>query len=81
VEGERPFAFSPTHEPRIFAKMLLDRTRKEPILYRTLAYHSTGEEFLGWIKETRDDYHVNSMVLVGGRYTRLPFFLIFNLPH
>jgi len=46
---------------------------KEPILYHTLAYHPTGEAFLQWLQETRDDYDVHSIVLVGGSSSKVEY--------
>jgi hypothetical protein len=64
--NQRPFAFSTTHPPRLFAKMLNELAHVESIVYRTVAYHAK-DNFDQWLNETWDEYNAKALVLVGGR--------------
>ncbi|PRP84040.1 hypothetical protein PROFUN_08502 [Planoprotostelium fungivorum] len=77
---ERPFPFSQTHEPREFARLLVQHsssddgstTQIEPIVFRA---HEPSEairdkahinKIYNWLNETWDEYDVRNLVLVGG---------------
>jgi len=64
--SERPFPFSPTHEPRQFAKELFISTKIPTIIYHAVKQHTDINEFHEWLTETYENYHGRNIVLVGG---------------
>jgi len=76
---ERPFPFLATHEPRLYAQLLVQHSscwsrdqELEPIVYRAHQPHEAirDEEHISamhhWLDDTWDQYAVRNLVLVGG---------------
>jgi hypothetical protein len=78
---ERPLPFSQTHEPRVFAQLLIQHScscrdeELEPIVYRAIGpdeYENTPEtmtKIRNWLSESWDIYGVRNLVLVGGSFS------------
>ncbi len=60
----RPFPFLPTIDPRGYARTLRERTGLTPIAYKCVAT-MTEAEWTPWLTETRHDYGLEHLSLVG----------------
>jgi len=63
----RPFPFSQTHDPRMYAHLLENLApQTEAIIFRSLSPNQTAREFEGWLSATVNEFHGKNIVLVGG---------------
>lgn len=60
----RPFPFLPTIESRLYARLLQQQTGKTAITYKCVA-EMTEQYWDGWLSETREDYGISCLSLVG----------------
>lgn len=66
--SERPFPFLATHDPAFYSKLINDFTgsESEPITFRAMISGETNEDFIHWLKKTKEEYGIKNLVLVGG---------------
>ena len=60
----RPFAFKQTIDPREYSHLLRDLSAQDVITYKSVAQRGVGE-FKDWLSETKNDYDLQNVVLVG----------------
>lgn len=60
----RPFPFKSTHEPRLYASLLQQKSTRPVITYKSVG-QSNPEDFAQWAQETWQNYGVRDLVLVG----------------
>ncbi len=60
----RPFAFKQTVDPREYSHLLRDLSAQDVITYKSVAQRGVGE-FKDWLSETKNDYDLQNVVLVG----------------
>jgi len=60
----RPFPFLPTLDSRSYAKILHDLTAQQVVTYKSISGMAT-EEWEPWLTETKDEYGVSYLSLVG----------------
>lgn len=60
----RPFPFLPTMEPRVYARMLQELTGAAAITYKSVVA-MTEASWQAWLRETRQDYGIGYLSLVG----------------
>ena len=60
----RPFPFLPTLDSRVYAKLLHERTAQPVITYKSISGIPV-EAWEPWLTETKDDYGINFLSLVG----------------
>lgn len=60
----RPFPFLPTMEPRTYARLLQDLTEMPAITYKSVGA-MTETSWPDWLSETRQDYGISYLTLVG----------------
>jgi len=64
---ERPFPFSETHDPRMYAQLLKKLApQSDPIIYRALVPNEDQNHLQRWLQETWDQFDGRNIVLVGG---------------
>jgi hypothetical protein len=66
----RPFPFLPTLDSRIYAKLLHERTAHPVITYKSIT-GVQAETWDGWLTETRQEYGINFLSLVGNSSSKL----------
>lgn len=60
----RPFAFKQTVDPREYSHLLRNLSAQDVITYKSVAQRGVGE-FKDWLSETKNDYDLQNVVLVG----------------
>ena len=60
----RPFAFKQTVDPREYSHLLRNLSAQDVITYKSVARRGVGE-FKDWLSETKNDYDLQNVVLVG----------------
>ncbi|WP_282130703.1 methylenetetrahydrofolate reductase [Pseudoalteromonas aliena] len=60
----RPFAFKQTVDPREYSHLLRNLSSQDVITYKSVAQRGVGE-FKDWLSETKNDYDLQNVVLVG----------------
>ncbi|WP_404342914.1 hypothetical protein [Pseudoalteromonas mariniglutinosa] len=60
----RPFPFKQTVDPREYSHLLRDLSHLDVITYKSVAQRGAAE-FSAWLSETKNDYNLNNLVLVG----------------
>lgn len=66
----RPFPFLPTLDSRVYAKMLHERTAQPVITYKSISGMAT-DAWEPWLTETKEEYGINFLSLVGVSSTTL----------
>ena len=61
---DRPFAFKQTVDPREYSHLLRNLSAQDVITYKSVAQRGVGE-FKDWLSETKNDYDLQNVVLVG----------------
>ncbi|MBB1430841.1 methylenetetrahydrofolate reductase [Pseudoalteromonas sp. SG43-4] len=61
---DRPFAFKQTVDPREYSHLLRNLSAQDVITYKSVAQRGIGE-FKDWLSETKNDYDLQNVVLVG----------------
>lgn len=61
---DRPFAFKQTVDPRECSHLLRNLSAQDVITYKSVAQRGVGE-FKDWLSETKNDYDLQNVVLVG----------------
>ncbi|MBH0045131.1 MULTISPECIES: methylenetetrahydrofolate reductase [unclassified Pseudoalteromonas] len=61
---DRPFAFKQTVDPREYSHLLRNLSAQDVITYKSVAQRGVGE-FKDWLSETKNDYNLQNVVLVG----------------
>ena len=61
---DRPFAFKQTVDPREYSHILRNLSAQDVITYKSVAQRGVGE-FKDWLSETKNDYDLQNVVLVG----------------
>lgn len=61
---DRPFAFKQTVDPREYSHLLRNLSAQDVITYKGVAQRGVGE-FKDWLSETKNDYDLQNVVLVG----------------
>ncbi|KDC55654.1 methylenetetrahydrofolate reductase [Pseudoalteromonas sp. S3431] len=61
---DRPFAFKQTVDPREYSHLLRNLSAQDVITYKSVAQRGVGE-FKDWLSETKNDYDLRNVVLVG----------------
>jgi 5,10-methylenetetrahydrofolate reductase len=64
-DWSRPFPFLPTRDPRAYSRLLRELTGVEAISYKCVV-HEPRERFRDWLRETREQFGVRYLSLVGG---------------
>ncbi|MBQ4832000.1 methylenetetrahydrofolate reductase [Pseudoalteromonas sp. MMG010] len=64
TEQARPFPFKQTVDPREYSRLLRDLSNLDVITYKSVAQRS-ATEFTHWLDETKQEYGLNNLVLVG----------------
>ncbi|MFC3031943.1 methylenetetrahydrofolate reductase [Pseudoalteromonas fenneropenaei] len=64
TELPRPFPFKQTVDPREYSRLLKDLSHLDVITYKSVAQRSKAE-FSQWLDETKRDYKLKNLVLVG----------------
>lgn len=60
----RPFPFKSTHDPRLYASLLSEKSTRPVITYKSVG-QSTPEAFNQWADEAWEQYNIRDLVLVG----------------
>ncbi len=60
----RPFAFKQTVDPREYSHLIRNLSAQDVITYKSVAQRGVGE-FKDWLSETKNDYDLQNVVLVG----------------
>ncbi len=60
----RPFPFRQTVDPREYSNLLRGLSHLDVITYKSVAQRSANE-FKDWLSETKNDYDLKNIVLVG----------------
>ena len=60
----RPFPFKQTVDPREYSHLLRNLSAQDVITYKSVAQRGVGE-FKDWLSETKNDYDLKNVVLVG----------------
>lgn len=60
----RPFPFKSTHDPRVYSKLLNEKSTRPVITYKSVGNY-TASEFDQWANEAWNEYKVRDVVLVG----------------
>lgn len=60
----RPFPFKSTHDPRLYASLLSQKSTRPVITYKSVG-QSTPEAFDQWADEAWEQYNIRDLVLVG----------------
>jgi len=60
----RPFPFKQTVDPREYSHLLRNLSTQDVITYKSVAQRGVGE-FKDWLSETKNDYDLKNVVLVG----------------
>jgi hypothetical protein len=66
----RPFPFLPTLDSRVYAKMLHERTAQPVVTYKSITGMAT-DAWDPWLTETRNDYGIEFLSLVGVSSSKL----------
>ena len=61
---DRPFAFKQTVDPREYSHLIRNLSAQDVITYKSVAQRGVGE-FKDWLSETKNDYDLQNVVLVG----------------
>ncbi|WP_350602995.1 hypothetical protein [Pseudoalteromonas sp. SMN1298-MNA-CIBAN-0114] len=61
---DRPFAFKQTVDPREYSHLLRNLSAQDVITYKSVAQRGVGA-FKDWLSETKNDYDLQNVVLVG----------------
>ncbi|GAA60766.1 hypothetical protein P20652_2633 [Pseudoalteromonas sp. BSi20652] len=61
---DRPFPFKQTVDPREYSHLLRNLSAQDVITYKSVAQRGVGE-FKDWLSETKNDYDLQNVVLVG----------------
>lgn len=64
TEQARPFAFKQTVDPREYSQLLRGLSDLDVITYKSVAQRGVSE-FKAWLDETKNDYDLKNVVLVG----------------
>jgi len=64
IDKPRPFPFMQTHDPRLYAQLLMHKSQRSVITYKSVSQRS-AEDFVGWLKEAWHQYEIRDLVLVG----------------
>jgi hypothetical protein len=64
TEQARPFAFKQTVDPREYSHLLRGLSHLDVITYKSVAQRGVAE-FKDWLSETKNDYDLKNVVLVG----------------
>lgn len=64
TDKARPFPFKQTVDPREYSHLLRNLSAPDVITYKSVAQRGV-EEFKGWLDETKNDYDLKNVVLVG----------------
>lgn len=64
VSADRPFPFHSTLDPRVYSKILRQQARRDVITYKSVAQRDAAE-FSQWLSETKDEFQLDNLVLVG----------------
>ncbi|MFC3122251.1 methylenetetrahydrofolate reductase [Agaribacter flavus] len=64
IDKPRPFPYMRTHDPRLYAKLLMDKSDRPVITYKSVAQRDESD-FLIWIKEAWHQFAIRDLVLVG----------------
>ncbi|WP_448564476.1 methylenetetrahydrofolate reductase [Thalassotalea ganghwensis] len=64
TQKPRPFPFKSTHDPRLYAKLLNDKSHRPVITYKSVV-QSDSDAFDVWANEAWQDYNIREVVLVG----------------
>jgi len=60
----RPFPFKETVDPREYSKLLRNLSQQDVITYKSVAQRGEAE-FTEWLNETRNEFELKNLVLVG----------------
>ncbi|CAM2807515.1 methylenetetrahydrofolate reductase [Pseudoalteromonas distincta] len=61
---DRPFPFKQTVDPREYSHLIRNLSAQDVITYKSVAQRGVGE-FKDWLSETKNDYDLQNVVLVG----------------
>ena len=64
VSNERPFPFQQTLDPRVYSQILRRLARRDVITYKSVAQRDAAE-FQHWFGETKTEFQLDNLVLVG----------------
>lgn len=64
TSAPRPFPFKSTHDPRLYASLLQQKSTRPVITYKSVG-QSTTEQFNQWAQDTWDNFDIRDLVLVG----------------
>lgn len=64
IDAPRPFPYMQTRDPREYSRLLADRSEHETITYKSVAQRDR-HAFEAWLEETRQQFGLEHLVLVG----------------
>ncbi len=64
IDKPRPFPFMHTHDPRLYAKLLMNKSDRPVITYKSVSQRNE-DDFLTWLKEAWHQFEIRDLVLVG----------------
>lgn len=64
TDGARTSGFDARHQPRAFGRLIQERY-DIPVVVNHVVVHAPEEEFRAWIRQSRDEYGIDNMILVG----------------
>jgi 5,10-methylenetetrahydrofolate reductase len=64
ISKPRPFVYMQTLDPRVYSRLLRDRSGHQVITYKSVAQRDRAD-FEHWLEDSRNDFDIQDMVLVG----------------
>ncbi|MGY5453432.1 methylenetetrahydrofolate reductase [Agarivorans sp. MS3-6] len=64
IDKPRPFPYMQTHDPRLYAQLLMQKSQRAVITYKSVSQRNQAD-FVAWLKEAWHQYGIRDLVLVG----------------
>ncbi|WP_432459328.1 MULTISPECIES: methylenetetrahydrofolate reductase [unclassified Agarivorans] len=64
IDKPRPFPYMQTHDPRLYAQLLMQKSQRSVITYKSVSQRNEAE-FVNWLKQAWHQYGIRDLVLVG----------------
>ncbi len=64
IDSPRPFPFAQTHDPRMYSRLLRDKSEQPVITYKSVSQRDR-DDFNNWLSEAWYTYGVRDIVMVG----------------
>ncbi|BEU03437.1 hypothetical protein OAG1_22370 [Agarivorans sp. OAG1] len=64
IDKPRPFPYMQTHDPRMYAQLLMHKSERSVITYKSVSQRNE-QDFVNWLKEAWHQFEIRDLVLVG----------------